>query len=66
MKTGRLGKPKEYTMCFDEDFSWDIEMNEFYDVVMKGKELINGRPEEAVRVMKIIKEIYGYKQGDVR
>jgi predicted dehydrogenase len=58
MKTGRLGKPKEYTMCFDEDSSWDIEMAEFYDVVVNGKELKNGRPEDAVRVMRIIKEIY--------
>lgn len=65
MKTGRLGKPKEYTMCFDEDFSWDIEMEEFYDVVVNGKKLLNGRPEEAVRVMKIIKAIYEYKQGVV-
>lgn len=65
MKTGRLGKPKEHTMCFDEDFSWDIEMNEFYDVVANGKELVNGRPEEAVRVMRIIKEIYEYKKGDI-
>lgn len=61
MKTGRLGKPKEYTMCFDEDFSWDIEIEEFYDVVARGKELINGKPEEAVRVMRIIQEIYEQK-----
>ena len=63
MKTGRLGKPKEHTMCFDEDASWDIEMGEFYDVMVNGKDLLNGRPEEAVRVMRIIQEIYEYKQG---
>ncbi len=62
METGKLGKPKEYTMLFDEDFSWDIEMKEFYDVVTGGKELINGRPEDAVRVMRIINEIYKYKK----
>ena len=61
MKTGRLGKPKEYTMCFDEDCSWDIEMEEFYNVVARGKELKNGKPEEAVRVMRIIKEIYEFR-----
>lgn len=61
MKTGRLGKPKEYTMCFDEDFSWDMEMEEFYDVVVKKEKIKNGRPEEAVRVMRIIEEIYDYK-----
>lgn len=58
METGRLGKPKEYTMCFDEDFSWNIEMGEFYDAVVGGKAIINGRPEDAVRVMRIIEEIY--------
>jgi predicted dehydrogenase len=62
MKTGRLGKPKEYTMCFDMDSSWDIEMEEFYEVVVNGKELVNGKPEDAVRVMRIIQEIYEYKQ----
>lgn len=61
MKTGRLGKPKEYTMCFDEDFSWDIEMKEFYEVVADGKDLVNGKPEDAVRVMRIVKEIYECK-----
>ena len=58
METGRLGKPKEYTMCFDEDSSWDIEMKEFYDAAVEGKAVVNGRPEEAVRVMRIIEEIY--------
>ncbi len=58
MQTGRLGKPKEYTMCFDKDFSWDIEMEEFYGAVEEGKPIRNGKPEEAVRVMRIIKDIY--------
>lgn len=57
-RTGRLGKPREYTMCFDEDCSWDIEMKEFYDVVVEGKPLQNGTPEEAVRVMKLIEAVY--------
>ena len=58
MKTGHLGKPKEHTMCFDEDFSWDLEMEDFYDVVRKHKQLIEGSSEEAVRVMRIIDQIY--------
>ncbi len=58
MQTGRLGKPKEYTMCFDEDHSWDYEMAEFYRVVADGEPVKNGRPEEAVRVMRLIEEIY--------
>ena len=65
MESGRLGKPKEYTMCFDEDFSWDLEMQEFYEAMAEDKPIKNGKPEEAVRVMRIIKEIYEY-QGDTK
>lgn len=57
-KTGRLGKPKEYTMCFDEDSSWDIEVAEFYEMVECGQPIKNGKAEDAVRVMRIIKNIY--------
>ncbi len=57
-RTGRLGKPREYTMCFDEDCSWALEMAEFYDAVVKGKEIKNGLPEEAVRVMRLIDAVY--------
>ena len=58
-KTGIIGKPKEHTMCFDSDESWDLEMLEFYEAVRNGKEVENGKPEDAVRVMRIIAEIYG-------
>lgn len=58
MRTGRLGKPKEYTMCFDEDSSWDIEVAEFYEMVAHGQPIRNGKPEDAVRVMRIIRDIY--------
>lgn len=58
LKTGRLGKPKEYTMCFDEDSSWDIEIEEFYEMVVHGQPVRNGKAEEAVRVMRIIRDIY--------
>lgn len=56
--TGRLGKPREYTMCFDEDSSWDLEMGEFYDAVIGIASVRNGTAEEAVFIMNILKEIY--------
>lgn len=58
MRTGRLGKPREYTMCFDEDCSWDLEMAEFYDAVADGAPIRNGTPEDAVRVMRLIQAVY--------
>jgi predicted dehydrogenase len=57
-KTGKIGKPREHTMCFDSDKSWDLEMDEFYEAVRNNKEVVNGKPSDAVRVMRIISEIY--------
>ena len=57
-RTGRLGKPRGYTMCFDEDCSWDLEMAEFYDAVTEGAPIRNGTPEDAVRVMRLIQAVY--------
>lgn len=58
MKNGKMGNPKEYTMCFDKDYSWDLEMKEFYDAVTGKEALSNGTPQDAVRVMEIIERIY--------
>lgn len=57
-RTGRLGKPLEHTLCFDSDESWDLEMKEFYDVIVNGKELEQGTVEQAVYVMGLIEKIY--------
>jgi len=59
-RQGRVGKPKEHTMCFDSDQSWDIEMEEFYDVIKGVKVLENGTPQDALRVMKLIRDIYNF------
>ena len=57
-KTGRLGRPLEHTLCFDSDESWDLEMEEFYDVVRKGKRLRQGTVEQAECVMRLVEGIY--------
>ncbi len=57
-KSGKQGNPTEYTMCFDEDNSWDLEINEFYDALTGNKQIENGTPEDAVEVMSIIESIY--------
>lgn len=58
MKSGKMGNPKEYTLCFDTDESWDYEIKEFYDSVENGNEIQNGTIDDAIAVMKIIEEIY--------
>lgn len=57
-KSGKLGNPTEYTMCFDEDFSWMHEINEFYDALEGRSCIYNGTIDDAVAVMKILNDIY--------
>lgn len=60
-KSGKLGNPAEYTMCFDEDHSWDYEVKEFYDVLTGQRALENGTIEDAVAVMRMVDGIYRSK-----
>lgn len=57
-KSGKLGNPIEYTLCFDTDDSWEGEMEEFYDAIAGKKMLENGTIEDAVEVMRMIECIY--------
>lgn len=58
-RTGGLGKPIEHTMCFDSDESWDYEMKEFYDAVVKGIPVKEGTIADAVNLMEMLEGIYG-------
>lgn len=58
VKSGKQGNPKEYTMCFDTDESWDFEVDEFYNAVEKGETIQNGTIDDAVSVMETIEKIY--------
>ena len=57
-RSGKLGNPTEYTLCFDEDQSWDLEIAEFYEALFDGATIRNGTPEDAVKVMELIDRIY--------
>lgn len=63
-KSGKLGNPTEYTLCFDEDASWDIEMEEFYRALTGEQKLQNGTAEDAVKVMELITNIYQDDAGE--
>ncbi len=58
-KSGKMGNPKEYTLCFDEDDSWNHEIREFYDALTGKHPIVNGTIEDAVAVMKLISRVYG-------
>lgn len=57
-KTGSLGKPKEHTMCFFSDESWDYEHEEFYRAITEGAPIVNGTIDDAVKVMEMIEKLY--------
>ncbi|MCI9573727.1 MAG: Gfo/Idh/MocA family oxidoreductase [Lachnospiraceae bacterium] len=59
VKSGKLGNPTEYNMCFDADRSWDFEIEEFYDAVTCMRPVINGTVDDAVAVMELIERVYG-------
>lgn len=61
-KSGKLGNPTEYTLCFDDDSSWDYEMDEFYKAINDGIPVKNGTVDDAVAVMKLIESVY--RKGD--
>lgn len=62
LKTGKLGRPMEHTLCFDSDDSWELELEEFYDVIAKGRKLQQGTVDQAVQVMDLIEKIYKHGQ----
>ena len=63
MESGKLGNPTEYTLAFDEDFSWDYEMDEFYKAVNGEGHIINGTIDDAEKVMRLIEKVYEERKG---
>ena len=57
-KSGKMGNPTEYTLCFDEDQSWLLEIEEFYSALVGDRKIVNGTVEDAVEVMKLINRVY--------
>ncbi len=63
MESGKLGNPTEYTMAFDEDSSWDFEMDEFYKAVNGEGQIKNGTIDDAEKVMRLIETVYEEGKG---
>lgn len=52
------GNPTEYTLCFDEDNSWGLEMEEFYNAIHSRRPIKNGTIGDAEAVMRLIDAVY--------
>ena len=57
-----FGKPREETIYFDRDDSWEKEVSDFVDSIVNGHPVEYGRSEDALRVMQLIDRIYACGQ----
>jgi predicted dehydrogenase len=60
MGTGApMGKPREETMYFDTDPSWELELAEFMDCVYGRAGIAHGTSRDALAAMDLVHRIYG-------
>ena len=53
-----MGKPSETRLTFDQDDSWQIELEDFLSCIQKQEQPVNGSYSDALCVMKTIDAIY--------
>lgn len=53
-----VGNPREETTYYDHDPSWDIEVAHLVDCIRQNKPVEKGTSSDALRVMKIIDQVY--------
>lgn len=52
----------EENITFHNDESWESELNQFFDAIKNNKKIKSGNSSDALRLMKIVDEIYSYKK----
>jgi predicted dehydrogenase len=58
-ETVALGNPREEMTYYDTDNSWDIQVQQFVDVIRHDAPVIDSTSYDALRVMQIIETVYG-------
>jgi predicted dehydrogenase len=53
-----MGKPKETVTYYENDKSWDLELEEFINAINGNSFVANGSSNDALEIMKIINEVY--------
>jgi len=53
-----VGNPREETIYYDHDPSWDIEIGHFAECILENKPIEKGTSIDALKVMQIIDEVY--------
>lgn len=55
---GDKGDPKEQTTRYNQDNSWNNEINEFADAILKGAPIVHGTVDDAFKTMQLVYKIY--------
>ncbi len=63
--TFAMGKPKETITYFENDRSWEFELNEFVGAIRNASSILNGTSDDALEIMKIADYVYSNSQEDV-
>ena len=53
-----MGNPRESITCFDQDRSWELEIEEFAGCIEKHTPVSQGTSTDALEVMKLVHDIY--------
>jgi predicted dehydrogenase len=53
-----VGNPREETIYYDVDPSWDIEVGHFVECIQEGKPVERGTSLDALKVMEIVDSVY--------
>ena len=53
-----FGRPREETIFFDTDHSWQLEIEEWHDCIIGEKKQPQGNSEDAMKVMELVEKIY--------
>lgn len=58
--TWAMGKPQEHTIWFENDHSWQLEIEEFYNSIQGIQEVENGSIHDAVKTLSLVESVYEY------
>jgi predicted dehydrogenase len=56
--TFAMGKPKENITWFENDDSWELEVTEFVDAILKKDTIKNGTSTDAFETLRLVERIY--------
>ena len=58
--TWAMGKPQEHTIWFENDHSWELEIEEFYNSILGSQVVENGSIDDAVKTLSLVESVYKF------